>query len=149
MDTVESTMILLQDETKNSFWSRHERRRWFLSLIFGTCMVYATRTSVPLSMPIISKEKSWSKTDSGVILSSFFWGYTMTQVASGYASDRIGGQKIIWLAAVGWAITTLGLPDIINSFSDGDYSVPIVAMVRAVNGAFQGIPLYIPHRWII
>lgn len=138
MESDETIAQLLPDESRNNFWTRYERRRWFLSLIFGTCMVYATRASVPLSMPVISKEKSWTKTDSGMILSSFFWGYTVTQVASGYISDRIGGQKIILFAALGWSTTTLFLPEIINLFDNVDYSVATVATFRALCGAFQG-----------
>ncbi|XP_043276132.1 solute carrier family 17 member 9 [Venturia canescens] len=139
MESDETIAKLLPDESRNIYWSRYERRRWFFSLIFGTCMIYATRASVPLSVPVISKEKSWTKTDSGIILSSFFWGYTVTQVASGYVSDRIGGQKIIWFAALGWSTSTFFLPEVINLFDNVDYSVPAVATFRAISGAFQGM----------
>ncbi|XP_053979603.1 solute carrier family 17 member 9 [Hylaeus volcanicus] len=130
---------LIQNEKTNSSWSRKERRKWFLSLLCGTCLIYATRTSVPLLMPIISKEKQWSKTDSGVILSSFFWGYTLTQVASGYISDRIGGQKVLCISALGWSMTTFFMPEIIEFFSKSDTSVLLVSTVRTINGAFQGM----------
>ncbi|OAD53767.1 Solute carrier family 17 member 9 [Eufriesea mexicana] len=130
---------LTQDEKANSSWSRKERRKWFLSLLCGTCLIYATRTSVPLLMPIISKEKQWSKPDSGVILSSFFWGYTLTQVASGYISDRIGGQKVLLISALGWSMTTFFMPEVIELFSRSDSSIILVATVRTINGAFQGM----------
>lgn len=89
-------------------------------------------------IPIISKEKQWLKPDSGVILSSFFWGYTLTQVASGYISDKIGGQKVLWISALGWSMTTYFMPEIIEFFSKSDTSVLLVATVRTINGAFQG-----------
>ncbi|XP_011502869.1 PREDICTED: solute carrier family 17 member 9 [Ceratosolen solmsi marchali] len=123
----------------NLHWARRERLKWSLILLSGTCFVYASRTSVPLLMPIIGKEKGWSKTDSGTILSSFFWGYTMTQVLGGYISDRIGGQRIMWIAAVGWGILTFLLPDIIEFSSKYDYSIEIIAFARMINGAFQGM----------
>jgi ACS family sodium-dependent inorganic phosphate cotransporter-like MFS transporter 9 len=113
--------------------------KWSIILLSGTCFIYASRTSVPLLVPIIGKEKGWSKTDSGTILSSFFWGYTMTQVLGGYISDRIGGQRIMWIAAVGWGILTFILPDIIDFSSKYDYSIEIIAFARMVNGAFQGL----------
>nr|CAD7455016.1 unnamed protein product [Timema tahoe] len=56
---------------------------------------------MPLVIPAITKELDLSKTDSGTILSSFFWGYTLTQVFGGYLSDRIGGHKVIIAAAIG------------------------------------------------
>lgn len=118
---------------------RKERRKWFLSLLCGTCLIYATRTSVPLLMPIISREKQWSKPDSGIILSSFFWGYTLTQVASGYISDKIGGQKVLLISALGWSMTTFFMPEVIEFFSKSDNSVLLVATIRTINGAFQGI----------
>lgn len=43
-------------------------------------MLYSTRTSMPLLTPAVSSELRWSKTESGTVLSSFFWGYTVTQV---------------------------------------------------------------------
>ncbi|XP_076628124.1 major facilitator superfamily transporter 18 [Colletes latitarsis] len=130
---------LMQNEKTNSSWSRKERQKWFLSLLCGTCLIYATRTCVPLLMPIISKEKQWSKPDSGVILSSFFWGYTLTQVASGYISDRIGGQKVLLISAFGWSMTTFFMPEIVEFFSKSDTSLLLVATVRTINGAFQGM----------
>lgn len=60
--------------------SRHEKRLWFMTLLLGTCMLYSTRTSMPLLTPAVSSELRWSKTESGTVLSSFFWGYTVTQV---------------------------------------------------------------------
>ncbi|KAK0093683.1 hypothetical protein PV326_012917 [Microctonus aethiopoides] len=121
------------------FWTRKEKKHWFLLLFIGTCLLYATRTSVPLLMPVVSKEKGWSKADSGMILSSFFWGYTLTQVASGYVSDRIGGQKIMWIAALGWSSTTFLMTNVIESFSNSQYCIQIIALSRMINGAFQGM----------
>jgi len=95
-------------------------------------------------MPTISKEKQWSKADSGIILSSFFWGYTLTQVASGYISDRIGGQKVLYISALGWSVTTFLMPEIIKFFSKNETSILMVAAVRMINGAFQGNCYIVP-----
>lgn len=92
---------------------------------------------MPLLMPAISEEKHWSKTDSGTIMSSFFWGYTLTQVASGFVSDRIGGQKVIIFAGIGWSLTTYFMPQIITMVSN-EASVTLVTIVRTLDGAFQG-----------
>ncbi|XP_012527209.1 solute carrier family 17 member 9 isoform X2 [Monomorium pharaonis] len=114
-------------------------QKWLASLLCGTCLLYATRTSVPLLIPIVSQERNWSKSDSGIILSSFFWGYTLTQVASGYISDKIGGQRVLWISALGWSATTFFMPEIIEFFSEDGTSVLLVAVVRMINGAFQGM----------
>lgn len=99
-------------------------------------------------MPVVSKEKGWSKADSGIILSSFFWGYTLTQVASGYVSDRIGGQKIMWIAALGWSSTTFLMTNVIESFSNSQYCIQIIALSRMINGAFQGSLFFFLYKII-
>lgn len=100
----------------------------------GTTAVYASRTSVPLLIPAISKEKGWTKGDAGAILSSFFWGYTLTQVLGGYLADKIGGQKVLLVAAVGWSLVTLSMPLIINDTS----GFSSIISARIAHGAFQG-----------
>ncbi|XP_067001779.2 voltage-gated purine nucleotide uniporter SLC17A9 isoform X2 [Anabrus simplex] len=94
---------------------------------------------MPLLIPAISKERNWSKTDSGTILSSFFWGYTLTQVLGGYLSDRIGGQKVILTAAVGWSLCTFWMPYFIWFLSDQRSSVNFIVLIRVLHGAFQGV----------
>uniref|UniRef100_A0AAG5DMN7 Major facilitator superfamily (MFS) profile domain-containing protein n=1 Tax=Anopheles atroparvus TaxID=41427 RepID=A0AAG5DMN7_ANOAO len=123
-----------------SIWTRNEKRTWFLTLITGTCMLYSTRTTMPLLLPAVAAERKWSKTDSGTVLSSFFWGYTLTQVLGGYLSDKFGGQKVILLAAIGWSLITFWMPNIITSSSVfASYSIPFIVTIRIINGACQGV----------
>ncbi|XP_058452698.1 voltage-gated purine nucleotide uniporter SLC17A9 [Malaya genurostris] len=132
---------LLRDlNDTQSIWTRNEKRTWFLTLLVGTCMLYSTRTTMPLLVPAVASERKWSKTDSGTVLSSFFWGYTLTQVLGGYLSDKFGGQRVILLAAIGWSLITFWMPNIITSASYlSSYSIPFIVSVRIVNGACQGI----------
>lgn len=126
------------NKIKKIFFCRRERLRWFFLLLIGTCLLYATRTSVPLAIPVISKEKLWDKTDSGIILSSFFWGYSLTQILSGYVSDRIGGHKVMCVAALGWSTTVFFMPNIIRYGISHHFSIHLVVLIRAFNGALQG-----------
>uniref|UniRef100_T1GFU5 Major facilitator superfamily (MFS) profile domain-containing protein n=1 Tax=Megaselia scalaris TaxID=36166 RepID=T1GFU5_MEGSC len=118
---------LLRDssDTQN-LWSRSEKRQWFLTLIFGTCMLYSTRTTMPLLIPAVAKEQKWSKTDC---------------VIGGYVSDRFGGQKVILLAALGWSLITFWMPSIIYAgpkyFKNN--SISFIVTIRILNGAFQGV----------
>ena len=59
---------------------------------------------MPLVAPSVSSELGWSKTEVGSILSSFFWGYALTQILGGYLSDRFGAEKIILAVGAGWAL---------------------------------------------
>lgn len=123
-----------------SVWNRSEKRMWFGTLWLGTCMLYSTRTTMPLLVPAVAGELRWSKTDSGTVLSSFFWGYTLTQVLGGYFSDRIGGQRVIYYAAIGWSLITLGMPHILLAAPKSwPHSIPFIVCVRILNGACQGV----------
>lgn len=120
---------------------RNEKRTWFLTLIAGTCMLYSTRTTMPLLIPSVAAEQKWTKTDSGTVLSAFFWGYTLTQVLGGYFSDKYGGEEVILLSAIGWSLITFWMPNIISlSSSLGvDYAIAFIVFIRIVNGALQGL----------
>lgn len=110
-----------------------------MTLFLGCICLYSTRTSMPLLIPTVSKEKSWSKTESGTILSSFFWGYTLTQIVGGYLSDKYGGEKIIFISAIGWSTITFLMPNIIQVPKSWNYSIPFIVFIRILNGAFQGV----------
>lgn len=122
-------------------YRRSEKRRWFLTLFAGTCMVYATRTTMPLLMPKIAEEYRFSKTESGCILSSFFWGYCLTQIAGGYFSDKYGGSRVIFLSSIAWSVITIAMPNIIKMSSSlpKSLSMPFIVSVRILNGAVQGV----------
>lgn len=102
-------------------------------------MLYSTRTTMPLVIPTISSEKRWSRSNSGTILSSFFWGYTITQVAGGYLSDRYGGERVIFIASLFWSIITIAMPNIIELSSYfTSISFAFIVAVRVIHGATQG-----------
>lgn len=92
---------------------------------------------MPLLIPAVAAEKHWSKTDSGTILSSFFWGYTLTQVLGGYFSDKYGGQRVIYMAALVWATITFLMPDLMSLTTST--SITFLVIVRILNGAAQGV----------
>jgi ACS family sodium-dependent inorganic phosphate cotransporter len=45
---------------------------------------------VNMSVAVIpmAKELGWSATDRGLVSSSFFWGYSLTQIPAGYLATR-------------------------------------------------------------
>lgn len=108
---------------------------------------------MPLLLPAVASELRWSKTESGIVLSSFFWGYTVTQVTryfhqtnrkvtkliefvqfqvlGGYFSDRIGGQRVIFSAAVAWSLITFWMPNLLTLTSrQWYYSIPFIVTIR-------------------
>ncbi|XP_023338728.1 sialin isoform X2 [Eurytemora carolleeae] len=55
-------------------------------------------------------EFSWSKTLQGSILSSFYYGYIITQVVGGYTSDRWGGRTVLLYGMFILSLSTLFIP---------------------------------------
>lgn len=103
-------------------------------------MLYSTRTTMPLVIPTIGSEKKWSKSNSGTILSSFFWGYTISQIPSGYLSDKYGGERVIFIASIFWSILTIAMPNIIEISSLlPSFSLAFIVVVRVLQGAVQGL----------
>lgn len=95
---------------------------------------------MPLLMPSISAERRYSKTDAGTILSSFFWGYCLSQIYGGYLSDKFGGQRIIFVSSIFWSIITIAMPNLIQITSNfPSLSLPFIVLVRIMNGAMQGV----------
>lgn len=95
---------------------------------------------MPLLMPKVAAEKHYSKSNCGTILSSFFWGYCLTQIFGGYLSDKLGGQRIIFVSSVCWSIITIAMPNFIELSSYfPSLSLPFIVLVRILNGAMQGV----------
>ncbi|KAG5675181.1 hypothetical protein PVAND_005106 [Polypedilum vanderplanki] len=133
------TLIRNPDDESQCHWNRSEKRRWFFTLFFGTCMLYSTRTTLPLVIPSLVAEKNWSKSYSGTLLSSFFWGYTTTQIAAGYLSDKFGGERVIFIASLFWSIITMAMPNIIEISSYfPSFSLAFIVFFRVVHGLSQG-----------
>merc|ERR1712223_202257 len=133
-----SKEIFLKLPAKNEHhqWTRKEKYVWFFTLLFGTTALYACRTTMPLVSPICAKSLNWSKTEVGTILSSFFWGYTLTQILGGYLSDRFGAERVLLLGGLIWGLLTFWFQNIVIWAGS---NLKYVVFTRIVFGAAQGI----------
>lgn len=75
----------------------------------------------------------WSSETQGVILSSFFYGYILTQVVGGYVSDRFGGKLFLGLGVLCTAVLTLLTP------LAASLGVPYLIALRAAEGVGEGV----------
>ncbi|KAK9502635.1 hypothetical protein O3M35_011367 [Rhynocoris fuscipes] len=76
----------------------------------------------------------WSESIQGLILSSFFWGYVITQVPGGILADRYGGKLIL---GIGIAVSTIGTLLSPLAARYGGHITFIV--VRVIMGLGQGV----------
>lgn len=120
-------------------WSRSDKHIWLGTLFCGCAALYAARTSMPVTVVAIAEEQKWSKTDTGTVLSSFFWGYCLTQVIGGNLADRFGGEFVLMTAAVGWSLVTFWTPQIIYTFQKHDVALTFLVFARILMGACQGV----------
>lgn len=86
--------------------------RWILTAAMSLAFVLCNMDKVNMSVAVIpmAKELGWSATARGVVQSSFFWGYTLTQVPAGWMSTRIGGEKVLFAGVLLWSLGTFIAP---------------------------------------
>lgn len=74
--------------------------------------VLCNMDKVNMSVAVIpmAKELGWSALDRGLVSSSFFWGYTLTQLPGGYIATKIGGAKVLAAGVALWSVGTLIAP---------------------------------------
>ena len=52
----------------------------------------------------------WSPSISGLVQSSFFWGYMASQVPGGYLASSMGGRRVLPTGVGIWSLATVALP---------------------------------------
>lgn len=68
------------------------------------------RVNISVAVLAMQKDFAWSETTKGLVLSSFFIGYLVFQVPSGYIANRFGGAPLLGIAVVWWSVCTLLTP---------------------------------------
>uniref|UniRef100_A0A915ELH3 Major facilitator superfamily (MFS) profile domain-containing protein n=1 Tax=Ditylenchus dipsaci TaxID=166011 RepID=A0A915ELH3_9BILA len=122
-------------------WTKWETKLWTLNFFMGTCTLYASRVALPICAVAMAQEYGWNKTDSGTIMSCFFWGYAITQVIAGGIADLIGGEKILTYTTLIWSILTLFTPQLFDFAYWSGYPLFMLLLVRIFTGVGQGFHL--------
>ncbi|KAE9553160.1 hypothetical protein FO519_003639 [Halicephalobus sp. NKZ332] len=136
-------MTLSAEKLDDSFaskklWTKTETKLWTINFFFGTCVLYASRVALPLCATAMAQEYGWNKADSGMVMSCFFWGYTIIQVFAGSAADSIGGERILQYSTLIWAILTLLTPQLFDIAYFTAFPIPFLVLIRAFTGFGQG-----------
>ncbi|XP_020029313.1 voltage-gated purine nucleotide uniporter SLC17A9 isoform X2 [Castor canadensis] len=117
-------------------WSRPECQAWTGMLLLGTCLLYCARVTMPVCTVAMSQDFGWNKKETSIVLSSFFWGYCLTQVVGGHLGDRIGGEKVILLSASTWGFITVVTPLLARL---GSAHLVFMTFSRILTGLLQGV----------
>ncbi|VDK54768.1 unnamed protein product [Anisakis simplex] len=120
---------------------KSECRIWSINLFFGTCTLYASRVALPLCATAVAHEYSWNKNDAGTVLSCFFWGYACTQLFAGAVADRFGGERVLRITTLIWALLTFFTPQLFDLSFTTRTPLLFVIIVRVLTGVGQGFHL--------
>ncbi|XP_061591251.1 voltage-gated purine nucleotide uniporter SLC17A9-like isoform X1 [Cololabis saira] len=125
-----------EEEEDRTLWSRPLALKWIPMLFMGTCLLYCSRMTLPVCVVSMAATFQWSKIESGLVLGAFFWGYCFTQILGGHASDRVGGERVLFLSAASWALITTMTPLLAHL---GSHTLAVMTMARILMGLLQGV----------
>jgi sugar phosphate permease len=71
---------------------------------------YIDRVAISVTILPMAEEFGWDRSVQGLVLSSFFMGYLLTQIAGGVLADRFGGKIVLAVGLVAWSVATMLTP---------------------------------------
>ncbi|KAJ1403525.1 MFS transporter superfamily [Sesbania bispinosa] len=143
MDPLQSTegtgeAILLEGNLQQvSPWWQQFPKRWVIVLLCFTAFLLCNMDRVNMSIAILpmSQEFNWNSATVGLIQSSFFWGYLLTQIIGGIWADKLGGKLVLGFGVVWWSIATVLTP------IAAKLGLPCLLLTRAFMGIGEGVAM--------
>ncbi len=87
------------------------RRYTVVGMCFCAAFIcYIDRVNISVAAIAMQDEFGWSDTTKGLVLSSFFVGYLLTQAVAGWLANRYGAKLILGLAVAWWSLFTVLTP---------------------------------------
>ena len=96
--------------------SRADVRGWptrysvVLLAAIAVFICYMDRVIISVAIIPMAADFGWNPEQQGRVLSSFFAGYLLTQVAGGWLAERYGGKVVLGFGVVFWSFFTLLTP---------------------------------------
>ncbi|KAA3490620.1 putative anion transporter 6, chloroplastic isoform X1 [Gossypium australe] len=100
------------------------------SLAFVICNMDKVNLSVAI-IPM-SHQFGWNSSVAGVVQSSFFWGYALSQLPGGWLSKLFGGRKVLEIGVLAWSLATALVP-VLAGFMPG------LLLSRVLVGIGEGV----------
>ena len=82
--------------------------RWTMIILccLANTINYIDRANLAVAAPIMSRELGIDAAEMGLVLSGFFWTYSVMQMPFGWFADRVGARISLAVAVVWWSIFT-------------------------------------------
>ena len=117
-----------------------------LLCFFSTFICYIDRVNISVAIIPMAQEFGWSDGQRGLVLSSFFVGYLITQVAGGSLAARFGGKWVLGFGVLWWSLFTLLTP--LSAYA----SFPALILARILMGVGEGVAFPATYnllgRWV-
>ncbi|KAA8543758.1 hypothetical protein F0562_022065 [Nyssa sinensis] len=131
-------IVLGEDELDSAVpWWEQFPKRWVIVILCFSAFLLCNMDRVNMSIAILvmSQEFNWNPATVGLIQSSFFWGYLLTQVAGGIWADTVGGKLVLGFGVVWWSIATILTP------IAAKIGLPFLLVVRVFMGIGEGVAM--------
>src|ERR1700751_4068504 len=79
-------------------------------LALATAICYVDRVNISIAIIPLARERGYNAAATGLILSSFFWGYIGPQMLGGWLADRFGGKRLLTAGVLLWSLGTFLTP---------------------------------------
>jgi hypothetical protein len=108
--------------------------KYKLVLATSLSFVICNMDKVNISVAIIpmAQDFGWSPTVAGLVQSSFFYGYLLSQIPGGYAASLWGGRTVLPAGVGLWSAATAGVPLLAGT-------LPGLFLSRALVGLGEGV----------
>ncbi|KAK9818150.1 hypothetical protein WJX72_007863 [[Myrmecia] bisecta] len=123
-------------------------RRW---TIVGLCFIAfmlcnMDRVNMSIAILPMAEQYAWDSATIGLVQSSFFWGYLLTQVLGGVWADKYGGKRVLGFGVIWWSIATAFTPFAARM------GLPFLLAARACMGVGEGVAMpsmnNLLSRWV-
>ncbi len=119
--------------------------------IVGLCFLasvicYLDRVNISVAVIPMQAQFGWSDSMKGLVLSSFFAGYLIMQIPSGWLANRVGGVLVLGVAVIWWSVFTMLTP------AAALVSIPVLILTRIALGlgeaATYPASYFLFSRWV-
>jgi ACS family sodium-dependent inorganic phosphate cotransporter len=86
------------------------RRRLILLSFFAVFICYIDRVSISVAIIPMAESLNWDLHTQSLVMSAFFVGYLVMQIAGGRLADRFGGKIVLGLGVLLWSLFTFLTP---------------------------------------
>ncbi|MFC1720139.1 ACS family MFS transporter [Pseudomonadota bacterium] len=117
-----------------------------LLCFFATFICYIDRVNISVAIIPMAKQFGWTDSEKGIVLSSFFVGYLVTQVLGGSLAARLGGKAVLGFGVLWWSVFTILTP--LSAMT----SFPVLIAARILMGLGEGVAFPATYnllgRWV-